>query len=30
MLVVSIFLLRAGGALWDRLDPSQEILSGAG
>ena len=30
MLVVAVFLIRAGGGLWDRLDPSQEILSCAG
>jgi hypothetical protein len=29
MLVVAAFLMRAGGGLWDRLDPSREILSGA-
>jgi hypothetical protein len=30
MLVVALFLVRAGGGLWDRLDPSSEILSRAG
>jgi len=30
ILVVVVFLLRACGGLWDRLDPSREILSQAG
>ncbi len=30
MSILAIFLIRAGGGLWDRLDPSQEILSRAG
>lgn len=29
MSVVAVFLIRAGGGLWDRLDPSQEILTRA-